>query len=59
MRNNMPRKKKNNKAMNVSIPADLFEFIEDYRWENRFERSKIATIALEEWAFARGFEPGE
>lgn len=43
------------KGTTVSIPVDLWDFIDDLQWSERRKRSAILEDAVREYAVKRGF----
>jgi cytochrome oxidase assembly protein ShyY1 len=45
-----------------TVTPELSEFVEDFRWKNRKNRSQVVSLAIESWAKSEGFvqpETGE
>ena len=52
----MARKDQNRVTVSGTVSPALGEFLEDYRWKNRLNRSAVVGNALAAWAKSEGFE---
>ena len=55
----MARNEKNRVTVSGTVSPALGEFLEDYRWQNRKNRSAVVGDALLEWAKGEGFTEPE
>lgn len=50
---------KKNKQVNATIPAELFDALEDYRWTAKIDgMTGVVRVALEEYAVNHGVKVG-
>lgn len=47
---------KNRKTVSGTVSPELFDFIDDYHWKNKKNRSQVIGDALLSWAKSEGFE---
>lgn len=45
----------NTTMISAKLPPPLYEFVEDYRWDNRLTKSGIIILALTDWATSKGY----
>ena len=50
---NAERKKPS--TVSAAIDNDLFEWMEDWRWTNRYTKTEVVVEAMTEWASKRGY----
>lgn len=55
----MARNEKNRVTISGTVSPALSEFLDDYRWKNRKNRSTVVGEALLEWAKGEGFTEPE
>lgn len=49
----------NPRTVSAALEQELFDFVENYRWDNRVTRASIVTQAVEEWALKHGYNKRE
>ena len=52
----MARPKANTKSLTVTLPADLYDFVDDLHWIEHVERATLYREAVETYAISKGYK---